>query len=73
LGQGLPWQSAGPDENADSVDEVALETAALEVECRRLMCQEGVAEFMTEARLSKTEVLHSLESSTRLVRKRLAI
>lgn len=55
------------------LDDVAIESAALEEECRALMCQAEVAEFLRGARLPRAEVLRSLERSTRLVRERLAL
>ena len=55
------------------LDDVAIESAALEEGCRALMCQAEVAEFLRGARLPRAEVLRSLERSTRLVRERLAL
>jgi hypothetical protein len=46
---------------------------ALEVECRQLMSEAEVADFVKGARLSKAEVLLSFLEGTRRVRKRLAL
>ena len=55
-----------------AVDEVARTSAALEIECRELMGLPEVAQFLQEARLPKIEMLRSLESGTRRVRKNLS-
>jgi hypothetical protein len=46
---------------------------ALEIECRQLMAEAEVADFVKGARLSKTDVLLSFIEGTRRVRKRLAL
>ena len=60
-------------ESEAAVDEVARESAALEQECRLLMQQPEMLEFVRDARLPKDQVLQSLEQGTRNVRKRLAL
>lgn len=55
------------------VDDVAIETAALEEECRALMCTAEVAQFVSGARLPKAQVLESLERNARRVREQLAL
>jgi len=53
-------------------DEVSATAMALEIECRQLMAEAEVADFVKGARLSKTDVLLSFIEGTRRVRKRLA-
>jgi hypothetical protein len=65
--------SEGARRSSQSIDEISATAMALEVECRQLMAETEVADFVKGARLSKTEVLFSFLEGTRRVRKRLAL
>ena len=65
--------SEGARRSSQSRDEVSATAMALEIECRQLMAEAEVADFVKGARLSKTDVLLSFLEGTRRVRKRLAL
>ena len=65
--------SGGARRSKEASDEVTATATALEVECRQLMAQDEVADFVKSARLSESQVLLSFLEGTRQVRSRLAL